>query len=49
MSSAGHSYGILAECFHLTHSWYSGEKIPFIGHDLQKPEWEAVARILVYG
>ena len=27
----------------------SGEKIPFIRHDLQKPEWEAIARILVYG
>ena len=27
----------------------SAEKIPFIRHDLQKPEWEAIARILVYG
>ncbi|KAJ7348201.1 hypothetical protein OS493_039557 [Desmophyllum pertusum] len=27
----------------------SGEKIPFIRHDLQKSEWEAIARILVYG
>lgn len=27
----------------------SGEKIPFIRHDLQKPEWETIARILVYG
>lgn len=27
----------------------SGEKVPFIRHDLQKPEWEAIARILVYG
>ena len=27
----------------------SSEKIPFIRHDLQKKEWEAVARVLVYG
>ena len=27
----------------------SGEKIPFIRHGLQKPEWETIARILVYG
>ena len=27
----------------------SGEKIPFIRHDLQRPEWETIARILVYG
>ena len=27
----------------------SGEKVPFIRHDLQRPQWEAIARILVYG
>ena len=27
----------------------SSEKIPFIRHDLQKAEWEAIARVLVYG
>lgn len=27
----------------------SNEKIPFIRHDLQKKEWEAIARVLVYG
>jgi hypothetical protein len=27
----------------------SSEKIPFIRHDLQKREWEAIARVLVYG
>ena len=27
----------------------SGEKIPFIRHNMQKPEWEAIAKILVYG
>ena len=27
----------------------SSEKIPFIRHDLQKKECEAVARVLVYG
>ena len=25
------------------------EKVPFIRHDLQRPEWEAIARVLVYG
>lgn len=27
----------------------SNEKIPYIRHDLQKPEWKAIARVLVYG
>lgn len=27
----------------------SGEKVPFIRHDLERPQWEAIARILVYG
>ena len=27
----------------------SSEKIPFIRHDLQKKEWEAVARVLFFG
>lgn len=27
----------------------SGEKVPFIRHDLQRPQWEEIARILVYG
>ena len=27
----------------------TNEKTPFIRHDLQKKEWEAVARVLVYG
>ena len=27
----------------------SGEKVPFIRHDLQRPQWEAIARIPVYG
>ena len=27
----------------------SNEKIPYIRHDLQKAEWEAIARVLVYG
>lgn len=27
----------------------SGEKVPFIRHDLQRPQWEAIARVLVYG
>ena len=26
----------------------SNEKTPCIRHDLQKPEWEAIARVLVY-
>ena len=36
------------ECFTaLTNG--SNEKIPYIRHDLQKPEWKAIARVLVYG
>lgn len=34
------------ECFTaLTNG--SNEKIPYIRHDLQKPEWKAIARVLV--
>ena len=36
------------ECFiALTNG--SNEKIPYIRHDLQNPEWKAIARVLVYG
>ena len=36
------------ECFTaLTNG--SNEKIPYIRHDLQKPEWKVIARVLVYG
>ena len=27
----------------------SGEEVPFIRHHLKRPQWEAIARILVYG
>lgn len=27
----------------------STEKIPYVRHDLQKPQWESIARVLVYG
>ena len=42
----------------LTHFWQefftaysagSNEKTPFIRHDLQKPQWEAIGKIIVYG
>ena len=42
----------------LTHFWHNcfisltvgrREKTPFIRHDMQKQQWEAIARILVYG
>lgn len=42
----------------LTHFWQefftvltsgSNERIPHIRHDLQKPQWEAIARVIVYG
>ena len=27
----------------------STEKIPYVRNDLQKPQWESIARVLVYG
>lgn len=55
-SEEGRGKGVLLDI--LTEFWQdfftsltvgSGEKIPFIRHDFQKPEWETIARILVYG
>ena len=53
---AGQGKGVLLDI--LTSFWQdcftalttgSNEKTPYIRHDLQKPEWEAIARVLVYG
>ena len=35
--------------FFIAYSAGSSEKIPFIRHDLQKSQWEAIARTVVYG
>ena len=52
----GEGEGVLRDV--LTHFWHEffttlsiggTEKTPHIRHDLQKPEWQAIARVLVFG